>query len=731
MSSPPSSLPPAAAPVTTSPPLPPSLPPPLPQASPFVSPSFPPTSLPALPPAHNSIPPVSSPLPTVGTPPPASVTSPPPPSPPSPSLTSQPPPSPLPRPTPLPSKPSPSPPPQHTLSPPPPLPTPKTPHLSPPAKPFTSPPSPTSTTPTDHSPPPTLSTPLPPVTTTTPPPLLSTPSNSAPPPDLATLLPPAASTPEPPLTLAKNLPPSPSNAATPLPTTALPPPPLFHSPSPSLLPVTLQVQKPQPKAAAGLVAGCVIVGVVIVFLLLGIVIICYKRRSKKNNAVPEDHHKPASLVPKDGCYDVVQPHHNVPQPGVHVIRVLSSTSTSPMRRTTGSEVPYAHQPQWLGFSMDISIGTFTYDELLVATNGFSEANLLGQGGFGYVHKGVLPGGKEVAVKQLKTGSRQGEREFQAEVDIISRVHHKYLVSLVGHCIKGAERLLVYEFVPNKTLEFHLHGLAQTVLEWEIRLKIATGSAKGLAYLHEDCNPKIIHRDIKASNILVDQNFEVKVCDFGLAKSFSDTNTRITHLSTRVVGTFGYLAPEYASSGKVTEKSDVYSYGVVLLELITGRPPISTIDSLRNEGLVQWARPLLTQALEEGVFDGLVDPRLETNYNNNEMARMVACAAACVRHSASLRPPMSQIVNALEGVASLMDLREGVTPGNSAVYNGTGNSYYNSRQYEEDLKNSTVTLPSPGYGISRYTDTTSEYGLSPSGSSSGTRQTIGSEIAKLH
>ncbi|KAL6215600.1 hypothetical protein ACLB2K_015029 [Fragaria x ananassa] len=722
MSSPPTSLPPAAVPVTTSLPLPPSLPPalppPSPQASPFVSPPFPPTSLPALPPAHNSIAPVSSPLPTVGTPPPASVTSPPPPSvtsPPSPSLTSQPPPSPLLPPTPLPSKPSPSPPPQHALSPPP-LPTPKTPHLSPPAKPFTSPPSPPSTTPTDHSPPPTLSTPLPPVTTTTPP-LLSTPSNSAPPPDLATLLPPAASTPEPPLTLAKNLPPSPSNAATPLSTTALPPPPLFHSPSPSLLPVTLQVQKPRPKAAAGVVAGCVIVGVVVVFLLLGIVIICYKRRSKKNKAVPEDYHKPASLVPKDGCYDVVQPHHNVSQPGVHVIRVLSSTSTSPMCHAAGSEVSYAHQPHWLGFSMDISNGTFTYDELLVATNGFSEANLLGQGGFGYVHKGVLPGGKEVAVKQLKTGSRQGEREFQAEVDIISRVHHKHLVSLVGHCIKGAERLLVYEFVPNNTLEFHLH--AQTVLEWEIRLKIATGSAKGLAYLHEDCNPKIIHRDIKASNILVDQNFEAKVCDFGLANSFSDTNTRITHLSTCVVGTFGYLAPEYASSGKVTEKSDVYSYGVVLLELITGRPPISTIDSLRNEGLVQWARPLLTQALEEGVFDGLVDPRLETNYNNNEMARMVACAAACVRHSAWLRPRMSQIVNALEGVASLMDLREGVAPGNSAVYNGTGNSYYNSRQYEEDLKNSTVTMPSPEYGISRYAETTSEYGLNPSGSSSET------------
>ncbi|XP_062018807.1 proline-rich receptor-like protein kinase PERK1 [Rosa rugosa] len=731
MSSPPWSLPSAAVPVTTPPPLPPSQPPALPplspQSPPFVSPLFPPTSLPALPPVHNSIPPVSSPLPSVVQPPPPPVTSPPPPSvtsPPPPSLT-------FPPPTPLPSRPSPPPPPQPTLSPPP-LPTPKTPYLSPPTKPLTSPPlPPPSTTPTNDSPPPTLSTPLPPVTTTTPPPPLATPSNSAPPPDLATLLPPVATSPKPPPTLARTLPPSPSNAVTPLPgnavtplpTTTLTPPPLIHSPSPSLLPATLQVQKPQPKAAAGLVAGCVIVGVVVVFLLLGIVLICYKRRSRKNNAIPEDYYKPPSLGPKDGCYDAVQPHHNVPQPGVHVIRVLSSTSTSPMRRAAGSEVLYAHQPQWLGFPMDISNGTFTYDQLLVATNGFSEANLLGQGGFGYVHKGVLPGGKEVAVKQLKTGSRQGEREFHAEVDIISLVHHKHLVSLVGHCIKGAERLLVYEFVPNNTLEFHLHGLGQTVLEWEIRLKIATGSAKGLAYLHEDCNPKIIHRDIKASNILVDQKFEAKVSDFGLAKSFSGTNTHITHLSTRVVGTFGYLAPEYASSGKVTEKSDVYSYGVVLLELITGRPPISTIDSLRNEGLVQWARPLLTQALEDGAFDALVDPRLETNYNKNEMARMVACAAACVRHSAWLRPRMSQIVHALEGVASLMDLQEGVTPGNSAVYNCLGNSHYNSRQYEEDLKNSTVTMPSQEYGISRYTETTSEYGLNPSGSSSETRQTI--------
>ncbi|KAJ6673664.1 SERINE-THREONINE/TYROSINE-PROTEIN KINASE CATALYTIC DOMAIN-CONTAINING PROTEIN-RELATED [Salix viminalis] len=175
---------------------------------------------------------------------------------------------------------------------------------------------------------------------------------------------------------------------------------------------------------------------------------------------------------------------------------------------SGSENPYA--PPSPGIALGFSKSTFSYDELARATDGFSNANLLGQGGFGYVHKGVLPNGKEVAVKQLKAGSGQGEREFQAEVEIISRVHHKHLVSLVGYCITGSHRLLVYEFVPNNTLEFHLHGKGRPTMDWPARLKIALGSAKGLAYLHEDCHPKIIHRDIKASNILLDFKFEAKV-----------------------------------------------------------------------------------------------------------------------------------------------------------------------------------------------------------------------------
>uniref|UniRef100_J3M504 non-specific serine/threonine protein kinase n=2 Tax=Oryza brachyantha TaxID=4533 RepID=J3M504_ORYBR len=374
-----------------------------------------------------------------------------------------------------------------------------------------------------------------------------------------------------------------------------------------------------------------------------------------------------------------------------------------------------------GAALGFSKSTFTYEELLRATDGFSDANLLGQGGFGYVHRGVLPTGKEIAVKQLKVGSGQGEREFQAEVEIISRVHHKHLVSLVGYCISGGKRLLVYEFVPNNTLEFHLHGKGRPTMEWPTRLKIALGAAKGLAYLHEDCHPKIIHRDIKASNILLDFKFEAKVADFGLAKFTSDNNT---HVSTRVMGTFGYLAPEYASSGKLTEKSDVFSYGVMLLELITGRRPVDTTQTFMDDSLVDWARPLLMRALEDGNYDSLVDPRLAKDFNPNEIARMIACAAACVRHSARRRPRMSQVVRALEGDVSLEDLNEGVRPGHSRYFGSYSSSDYDSGQYNEDMKKfrKMAFTNNNDYTSSQYSAPTSEYGQIPSASSSEGQQT---------
>ncbi|XP_071699991.1 uncharacterized protein [Rutidosis leptorrhynchoides] len=334
-----------------------------------------------------------------------------------------------------------------------------------------------------------------------------------------------------------------------------------------------------------------------------------------------------------------------PPPGMFSSEMSSSSYSGPYQ----APLPPPHP----GISVNLNTNNFSYDELAAATKGFDRSLLLGQGGFGYVHKGVLSNGKEVAVKSLKIDSGQGEREFQAEVEIISRVHHRHLVSLVGYCIAGQQRILVYEFIPNKTLYYHIHGEGARIIDCSTRLQIALGAAKGFAYLHEDCNPRIIHRDIKAANILLDENYEAKVADFGLAKLSSET---ITHVSTRIMGTFGYLAPEYASTGKLTEKSDVFSYGVVLLELITGRRPINR-HSDDEDNLIDWARPILMQASNGGSFEELVDPRLENNYDRDEMHRMVACAASAIKHSGRMRPTMRQIVRMLEGDGPSDDLND--------------------------------------------------------------------------
>ena len=363
--------------------------------------------------------------------------------------------------------------------------------------------------------------------------------------------------------------------------------------------------------------------------------------------------------------------------------------------------PPALPPPSPSLALGLKGGTFTYEELAAATDGFTDSNLIGQGGFGYVHKGILPSGKEIAVKSLKSGSGQGEREFQAEIDIISRVHHRHLVSLVGYCISGGQRMLVYEFIPNETLEYHLHGKGRPTMDWPTRMRIAIGSAKGLAYLHEDCHPRIIHRDIKAANVLIDDSFEAKVADFGLAKLTTDNNT---HVSTRVMGTFGYLAPEYASSGKLTEKSDVFSFGVMLLELITGKRPVDATNAM-DDSLVDWARPLLNRGLEEdGNFGELVDPFLEGNYNPQELARMAACAAASIRHSAKKRSKMSQIVRTLEGDVSLDDLKEGMKAGGLPAHtSSSGSSEYDTMQYNADMQKfrKAVFNNSQEYGTSSF------------------------------
>nr|XP_023913893.1 E3 ubiquitin-protein ligase RGLG5-like isoform X2 [Quercus suber]POF08807.1 proline-rich receptor-like protein kinase perk15 [Quercus suber] len=296
-------------------------------------------------------------------------------------------------------------------------------------------------------------------------------------------------------------------------------------------------------------------------------------------------------------------------------------------------------------SLGSSLKAFLYEDLAKATNNFSKSCLLGEGGFGSVYKGIVSDDKLVAVKQLKSGSGQGEKEFRAEVNIISCIHHKNLVSLVGYCIDGAHRMLVYEFVPNKTLDFHLHGKGEPTMSWPNRMKIALGAAKGLAYLHEDCQHKIIHRDIKAANILIDDNFDAKVADFGLARFLPDADA---YYSTRIMGTPGYVDPMYFSHGQLTDKLDVYSFGVVLLELITGLKPIGQNQPFSGNNMVEWAKPLLPPALKKKKFDDLVDKRLEKNFDSKEMARMVSCAAKCVCLSYEERPGMSQILRELEG-----------------------------------------------------------------------------------
>ncbi|TVU41070.1 hypothetical protein EJB05_14561, partial [Eragrostis curvula] len=403
----------------------------------------------------------------------------------------------------------------------------------------------------------------------------------------------------------------------------------------------------------------------------------------------------------------------------------NANATTPPATGLHGGLPPPVPPPPLPMPAGLDTASFSYEELSAATGGFSAANLLGQGGFGYVYRGVLPdgnGGTEVAVKQLKAGSGQGEREFQAEVDTISRVHHRHLVSLVGYCIAGAQRLLVYEFVPNQTLEHHLHGKGAPVMEWTVRLRIALGAAKGFAYLHEECDPRIIHRDIKSANILLDNDFEAMVADFGLAKL---TNVNHTHVSTRVMGTFGYLAPEYASSGKLTEKSDVFSYGVMLLELLTGRRP-GDRSSYGQDGLVDWARVALSRALADGNYDPIIDPRLDGDYDPVEAARVVASAAACIRHAGRRRPKMSQIVKALQGEMPLEDLNDGVRPGQSVMLgsgSGSGSgSDYGSGSYTAQMERiRKAALPSPEYSA-EYPGSIPEFGHpSPASSAASSHQ----------
>ncbi|KAG8643502.1 proline-rich receptor-like protein kinase PERK3 [Manihot esculenta] len=286
---------------------------------------------------------------------------------------------------------------------------------------------------------------------------------------------------------------------------------------------------------------------------------------------------------------------------------------------------------------DIGPKPYSYSELARVTGHFSLNNLIGRGGFGHVFKAVLDG--EIrAIKKLDFLDVQSEGSLEREIMVIKSISHRNLVELVGYCIDGANRLLILKYFPNGSLRFKLHG-SDNVLDWETRMKIAIGSARGLEYLHENCKPKIIHLDIKPDNILLDENFEPKITDFGLAQFFTDGATHISKSS--VMGTHVYEDPFTTKMGKYSDKSDIYSFGVTLLELITGRKPIyNGID------IITWANPLIENAID-GRYVNLVDSKLQS-FDQEEMHRMISCINSCLNQLPNSRPTMEKIRLVLEG-----------------------------------------------------------------------------------
>ncbi|RYR35170.1 hypothetical protein Ahy_A10g050302 isoform B [Arachis hypogaea] len=289
---------------------------------------------------------------------------------------------------------------------------------------------------------------------------------------------------------------------------------------------------------------------------------------------------------------------------------------------------------------------FAWRELQIATDNFSERNGLGQGGFGKVYKGVLPDGTKIAVKRLTDyESPGGDAAFQREVEMISVAVHRNLLRLIGFCTTPTERLLVYPFMQNLSVAYRLRELkpGEAVLDWPTRKKVALGTARGLEYLHEQCNPKIIHRDVKAANVLLDGDFEAVVGDFGLAKL---VDVRRTNVTTQVRGTMGHIAPEYLSTGKSSEKTDVFGYGIMLLELVTGQRAIdfSRLEEEDDVLLLDHVKKLE----REKRLDAIVDRNLKQNYKIEEVEMIVQVALLCTQASPEDRPAMSEVVRMLDG-----------------------------------------------------------------------------------
>ncbi|KAF8040829.1 hypothetical protein BT93_B2911 [Corymbia citriodora subsp. variegata] len=345
---------------------------------------------------------------------------------------------------------------------------------------------------------------------------------------------------------------------------------------------------------------------------------------------------------------------------------------------------------------------FYFDEIKMCTNGFSESNEIGSGGYGRVYRGMLPDGQLLAIKRAQQGSMQGAHEFKTEIELLSRVHHKNLVGLVGFCYEQGEQMLVYEYMPNGTLRESLSGKTSIHLDWKKRLQIALGSARGLAYLHDHANPPIIHRDVKSTNILLDKNLVAKVADFGLSKMVADSEKG--HVSTHVKGTLGYLDPEYYMTQLLTDKSDVYSFGVVMLELITAKPPLN-----KGEYIVREVRVAMDKSDQD--YCGLrqvMDPSLLNVGRLEGFTWFLELAMRCLGETSANRPRMNEVVKEIETILRADGIDTSITSASSSATD-FGASHYGAPRHplysevsssSKDVSYSNSFDYSSGYALSR-------------------------------
>ncbi|KAG5018592.1 hypothetical protein JHK82_014535 [Glycine max] len=290
--------------------------------------------------------------------------------------------------------------------------------------------------------------------------------------------------------------------------------------------------------------------------------------------------------------------------------------------------------------MNGSVPIIDYKQIEKTTNNFQESNILGEGGFGRVYRARLDHNFDVAVKKLHCETQHAEREFENEVNLLSKIQHPNIISLLGCSIDGYSRFIVYELMQNGSLETQLHGPSHgSALTWHMRMKIALDTARGLEYLHEHCHPAVIHRDMKSSNILLDANFNAKLSDFGLALTDGSQSKKNIKLS----GTLGYVAPEYLLDGKLSDKSDVYAFGVVLLELLLGRKPVEKLAPAQCQSIVTWAMPQLT---DRSKLPNIVDPVIKNTMDPKHLYQVAAVAVLCVQPEPSYRPLITDVLHSL-------------------------------------------------------------------------------------